>query len=101
MLAFEGDARTAAFFLANAVLSAISDNVFVATVYINEVYAALQAGEPREALTEAEAGLALHTGNTAVRQRLLVLKGDALVRLGDLPRAQAAYQQAVELAATR
>jgi len=33
------------FFMANGVLSAISDNVFVATVYINEVYAALQAGE--------------------------------------------------------
>jgi NhaB family Na+:H+ antiporter len=32
------------FFMANGVLSAISDNVFVATVYINEVYAALQAG---------------------------------------------------------
>mgnify|MGYP006001118505 FL=1 len=26
-------------------LSAISDNVFVATVYINEIYAALNAGE--------------------------------------------------------
>jgi NhaB family Na+:H+ antiporter len=33
------------FFLANGLLSAITDNVFVATVYINEVYAALQAGE--------------------------------------------------------
>ncbi len=33
------------FFMANGILSAISDNVFVATVYINEVYAALQAGE--------------------------------------------------------
>ena len=33
------------FFMANGVLSAISDNVFVATVYINEVYAALEAGE--------------------------------------------------------
>ncbi len=32
------------FYLANGVLSAISDNVFVATVYINEVEAALQAG---------------------------------------------------------
>ena len=34
-----------AFFLANGVLSAISDNVFVATVYINEVKAAFVAGE--------------------------------------------------------
>ncbi len=33
-----------AFFLANGVLSAISDNVFVATVYINEVKAAFEAG---------------------------------------------------------
>jgi NhaB family Na+:H+ antiporter len=33
------------FFMANGVLSAISDNVFVATVYINEVNTALQAGE--------------------------------------------------------
>lgn len=33
------------FFIANGVLSMISDNVFVATVYINEVRAALDAGE--------------------------------------------------------
>ena len=33
------------FFLANGMLSAISDNVFVATVYISEVNAALQAGD--------------------------------------------------------
>jgi NhaB family Na+:H+ antiporter len=33
-----------AFFIANGVLSAISDNVFVATVYINEIAAALDAG---------------------------------------------------------
>ncbi|MEJ8567079.1 sodium/proton antiporter NhaB [Elongatibacter sediminis] len=33
------------FFLANGLLSAISDNVFVATVYINEINAALSAGE--------------------------------------------------------
>lgn len=32
-------------FIANGLLSAISDNVFVATVYINEVKAALEAGE--------------------------------------------------------
>ena len=32
------------FFIANGVLSAISDNVFVATVYINEIKAALDAG---------------------------------------------------------
>jgi NhaB family Na+:H+ antiporter len=39
------DAQVPVFFMANGVLSAISDNVFVATVYINEVYAALNAGE--------------------------------------------------------
>ena len=32
------------FFIANGILSAISDNVFVATVYIGEVKAALDAG---------------------------------------------------------
>ena len=39
------DVRPAMFFLANGVLSAISDNVFVATVYISEIDAALKAGE--------------------------------------------------------
>ncbi|MEJ2383186.1 MAG: sodium/proton antiporter NhaB [Xanthomonadales bacterium] len=38
-------AQVPVFFMANGLLSAISDNVFVATVYINEVFAALQAGE--------------------------------------------------------
>ena len=32
------------FFIANGLLSMISDNVFVATVYINEIKAALDAG---------------------------------------------------------
>ncbi|MEP5763136.1 MAG: sodium/proton antiporter NhaB [Halieaceae bacterium] len=45
VLALEGSSRTAAFFLANGVLSMISDNVFVATVYITDVYAALNRGE--------------------------------------------------------
>jgi NhaB family Na+:H+ antiporter len=45
VLAMESDVRPAMFFLANGVLSMISDNVFVATVYINEVKAALDAGE--------------------------------------------------------
>ena len=39
------DVQPGAFFLANGVLSAISDNVFVATVYINEVRAAFDAGD--------------------------------------------------------
>jgi len=33
------------FFVVNGVLSAISDNVFVATIYINEVKTALDAGD--------------------------------------------------------
>jgi NhaB family Na+:H+ antiporter len=41
----EQHAQVPMFFMANGVLSAISDNVFVATVYINEVYASLNAGD--------------------------------------------------------
>lgn len=44
VLALEGHVRTVMFFVANGLLSAISDNVFVATVYINEVKAAFDAG---------------------------------------------------------
>jgi NhaB family Na+:H+ antiporter len=40
----EGKTQTVAFYLANGVLSMISDNVFVATVYISEVFNALEAG---------------------------------------------------------
>lgn len=39
------DQQPQAFFLANGILSAISDNVFVATVYINEVKAAFDSGQ--------------------------------------------------------
>ena len=39
------DSQVPVFYMANGILSAISDNVFVATVYINEVYAAFQAGD--------------------------------------------------------
>ncbi|RDE24958.1 sodium/proton antiporter NhaB [Motiliproteus coralliicola] len=44
VLAMEPSAQPAMFFAANGLLSAISDNVFVATVYINEVAAAFDAG---------------------------------------------------------
>jgi NhaB family Na+:H+ antiporter len=44
VLALPRDLQPPAFFLANGALSAVSDNVFVATVYINEVARALQAG---------------------------------------------------------
>jgi len=44
VLELEGQTQLAAFYLANGLLSAISDNVFVATVYISEVKAAFDAG---------------------------------------------------------
>ncbi|MEZ5527080.1 MAG: sodium/proton antiporter NhaB [Gammaproteobacteria bacterium] len=44
VLAMEGHTQLAAFYIANGVLSMVSDNVFVATVYISEVQAAFQAG---------------------------------------------------------
>jgi NhaB family Na+:H+ antiporter len=49
------------FFMANGVLSAISDNVFVATVYINEVYAAFEAGNISRQHFE-ELTVAINTG---------------------------------------
>src|SRR5690606_32755675 len=44
VLAMSEDVQPRMFFVANGLLSAISDNVFVATVYINEVEAAFKAG---------------------------------------------------------
>ena len=44
VLAMDTQVQPGIFFIANGVLSAISDNVFVATVYINEVMAALNEG---------------------------------------------------------
>ena len=44
VLAMDPASQPGVFFLANGLLSAISDNVFVATVYINEVREALDAG---------------------------------------------------------
>ena len=61
VLAMEADVRPAMFFVANGVLSMISDNVFVATVYINEVKDALDSG----AITRAEfdkLAVAINTG---------------------------------------
>ncbi len=43
-LSLDGTHQIGMFYLANGILSSISDNVFVATVYINEVLRALQAG---------------------------------------------------------
>ena len=44
VLAQSVDLQAPLFFVANGVLSMISDNVFVATVYINEIKAALDTG---------------------------------------------------------
>jgi NhaB family Na+:H+ antiporter len=44
VLSLDESIQPAMFFIANGVLSMISDNVFVATVYISEVKAALQQG---------------------------------------------------------
>ena len=44
VLAMNPASQPGVFFLANGLLSAISDNVFVATVYINEVRVALDSG---------------------------------------------------------
>ena len=44
VLALEGKTQTSAFYVANGLLSMISDNVFVATVYITEIAEALEDG---------------------------------------------------------
>lgn len=44
VLTFDGQLQLAVLFLANGVLSMVSDNVFVGTVYISEVKAAWEAG---------------------------------------------------------
>ena len=58
---FEGKSQEAVFFMANGVLSMISDNVFVATVYISEVDELYQAGEFTRAQFDALA-VAINTG---------------------------------------
>tara|TARA_A100001015_G_scaffold307967_1_gene404778 strand:- start:1817 stop:3322 length:1506 start_codon:yes stop_codon:yes gene_type:complete len=45
VLSMDESIQPGMFFLANGILSMISDNVFVATVYINEVKAVLDSGE--------------------------------------------------------
>lgn len=61
VLAMDLDAQPGVFFIANGVLSAISDNVFVATVYINEVAAALKSGAISREHFDALA-IAINTG---------------------------------------
>jgi NhaB family Na+:H+ antiporter len=45
VLTFDGQLQLAVLFLANGMLSMVSDNVFVGTVYINEVKGAWEAGK--------------------------------------------------------
>ncbi len=61
VLNMQADVRPSMFFLANGILSMMSDNVFVATVYINEVKTALDSG----AITRSEfdqLAVAINTG---------------------------------------
>jgi NhaB family Na+:H+ antiporter len=61
VLQLQGKAQVAGFYLANAVLSVISDNVFVATIYITEIKAALLEGTLNRAQFDALA-IAINTG---------------------------------------
>ncbi|MCP5160461.1 MAG: sodium/proton antiporter NhaB [Hahellaceae bacterium] len=61
VLHLETDVQPGMFFLANGVLSAISDNVFVATVYIDEVLHVYKAGEISKEHFEKLA-IAINTG---------------------------------------
>lgn len=61
VLSLPVDSQPQVFFLANGLLSAISDNVFVATVYINEVEASFDAGNISREHFESLA-LSINTG---------------------------------------
>ena len=61
VLTLPADSQPGMFYVANGVLSAISDNVFVATVYINEVAAAFDGGTiSRDQFDKL--GIAINTG---------------------------------------
>lgn len=61
VMSYEGKTQEALFYLANGVLSMISDNVFVATVYIGEVDDMFQAGALTREQFDALA-VAINTG---------------------------------------
>jgi NhaB family Na+:H+ antiporter len=61
VLEMDNEIRPTMFYLANGILSMISDNVFVATVYINEARAALDAGTISRAEFDTMA-IAINTG---------------------------------------
>ena len=61
VLSLPKDRQPGMFFIANGLLSMISDNVFVATVYISEIKQALDAGSISEAHFQ-ELAIAINTG---------------------------------------
>ena len=61
VMTYEGKTQEALFYIANGVLSMISDNVFVATVYIGEVDDMFQAGQLTREQFDALA-VAINTG---------------------------------------
>jgi len=61
VLTYEGKEQEALFFMANGFLSMISDNVFVATVYITEIQEIYEAGEITRAQFDVLA-VAINTG---------------------------------------
>jgi NhaB family Na+:H+ antiporter len=61
VLALDGRERLVAFFLANGLLSSISDNVFVASIYLNQLSHALASGLIDRAQFESLA-IAVNTG---------------------------------------
>ena len=68
------DVQPPLFFVANGFLSAISDNVFVATIYINEVKAALDSG----VITREQFDLLAVSINTGTNIPVLLLQTDRL-----------------------
>jgi len=60
-MTFEGKMQTALFYCANGLLSMISDNVFVATVYITEIEELFESGTITREQFEALA-VAINTG---------------------------------------
>ena len=61
VMTYEGKTQEALFYVANGLLSMISDNVFVATVYIGEIDTMFQAGEITREQFDALA-VAINTG---------------------------------------
>lgn len=66
-LAMEGKDQLAMIYLSNGLLSAVSDNVFVATIYVTQVHDALEAGLISRELFEAQAvAIVMGTGIPAM-----------------------------------